>query len=51
MNPHCSSFLSVFVRELPPRPVAEEIYLTIDDGPSENTQKVLDILDQYGVSN
>jgi peptidoglycan/xylan/chitin deacetylase (PgdA/CDA1 family) len=25
------------------------IYLTFDDGPSENTQKVLDILDQYGV--
>lgn len=24
------------------------VYLTIDDGPSENTEKVLDILDQYG---
>ena len=24
------------------------VYLTIDDGPSENTQAVLDILDQYG---
>ena len=24
------------------------IYLTIDDGPSENTEKVLDILDRYG---
>ena len=24
------------------------IYLTFDDGPSENTEKVLDILDQYG---
>lgn len=23
------------------------VYLTLDDGPSENTQKVLDILDQY----
>ena len=23
------------------------VYLTFDDGPSENTQKVLDILDQY----
>lgn len=25
------------------------VYLTFDDGPSENTQPVLDILDQYGV--
>lgn len=25
------------------------VYLTFDDGPSVNTQKVLDILDQYGV--
>lgn len=24
------------------------LYLTFDDGPSENTEKVLDILDQYG---
>ena len=24
------------------------VYLTIDDGPSENTQEVLDILDRYG---
>lgn len=24
------------------------VYLTFDDGPSQNTQKVLDILDQYG---
>ncbi len=24
-------------------------YLTFDDGPSENTRKILDILDQYGV--
>jgi len=24
------------------------VYLTFDDGPSENTEKVLDILDQYG---
>ena len=23
------------------------VYLTFDDGPSENTQKVLDILDKY----
>ena len=25
------------------------VYLTFDDGPSENTQQVLDILDQYGI--
>lgn len=25
------------------------VYLTFDDGPSENTQRVLDVLDQYGV--
>src|SRR5699024_3282268 len=24
------------------------VYLTFDDGPSENTQSILDILDQYG---
>ena len=24
------------------------VYLTFDDGPSKNTQRVLDILDQYG---
>lgn len=24
------------------------VYLTFDDGPSENTQRVLDVLDQYG---
>ncbi len=26
------------------------VYLTFDDGPSENTEKVLDILDQYGIN-
>lgn len=26
------------------------VYLTFDDGPSENTKKILDILDQYGVT-
>lgn len=26
-----------------------KVYLTFDDGPSENTQKILDILDQYEV--
>ena len=25
------------------------VYLTFDDGPSENTQKILDILDRYNV--
>jgi peptidoglycan/xylan/chitin deacetylase (PgdA/CDA1 family) len=25
------------------------VYLTFDDGPSENTPKILDILDQYGI--
>lgn len=25
------------------------VYLTFDDGPSENTKRVLDVLDQYGV--
>ena len=26
-----------------------KVYLTFDDGPSENTDKILDILDEYGV--
>lgn len=26
-----------------------KVYLTFDDGPSENTNKILDILDEYGV--
>ena len=30
-------------------PEHKTVYLTFDDGPSENTQKVLDILDQYGI--
>ena len=30
-------------------PAQKTVYLTFDDGPSENTQKVLDILDQYGI--
>lgn len=29
--------------------VGGEAYLTFDDGPSKNTPKILDILDQYGV--
>lgn len=28
---------------------AHKVYLTFDDGPSANTEKILDILDQYGV--
>lgn len=28
---------------------AHKVYLTFDDGPSANTEKVLDILDRYGV--
>lgn len=27
----------------------KKVYLTFDDGPSANTQKILDILDEYGV--
>lgn len=27
----------------------KKVYLTFDDGPSQNTDKILDILDQYGV--
>lgn len=30
-----------------PDPDEKVVYLTFDDGPSENTQKVLDILDEY----
>ena len=30
-------------------PATKTVYLTFDDGPSENTQPVLDILDRYGV--
>lgn len=30
-------------------PATKTVYLTFDDGPSENTQKVLDVLDKYGV--
>ena len=26
-----------------------KVYLTFDDGPSENTERILDILDLYGV--
>lgn len=29
--------------------VTHKVYLTFDDGPSANTEKILDILDQYGV--
>lgn len=28
---------------------AHKVYLTFDDGPSANTEKILDILDEYGV--
>lgn len=28
----------------------QEIYLTFDDGPSENTEQIMDILDQHGVN-
>ena len=28
---------------------AHKVYLTFDDGPSSNTEEILDILDQYGV--
>jgi len=28
---------------------AHKVYLTFDDGPSKNTEKILDILDEYGV--
>lgn len=27
----------------------QKVYLTFDDGPSPNTTRILDILDQYGV--
>ena len=30
-------------------PDTKTVYLTFDDGPSENTQPVLDILDRYGI--
>ena len=30
-------------------PETKTVYLTFDDGPSENTQAVLDILDRYGI--
>ena len=30
-------------------PATKTVYLTFDDGPSENTQRVLDVLDQYGI--
>ncbi len=30
-------------------PDTKTVYLTFDDGPSENTQAVLDVLDQYGI--
>lgn len=30
-------------------PATKTVYLTFDDGPSENTQPVLDILDAYGI--
>ncbi len=30
-------------------PATKTVYLTFDDGPSENTQRVLDVLDRYGV--
>lgn len=30
-------------------PATKTVYLTFDDGPSENTQPVLDILDRYGI--
>lgn len=31
------------------KPTDKVVYLTFDDGPSENTHKILDILNQYGV--
>ena len=33
----------------PETPVIHKVYLTFDDGPSTNTGKILDILDEYGV--
>lgn len=37
-------------QEPPAEPdAAHKVYLTFDDGPSPNTQKILDILDKYGV--
>lgn len=30
-------------------PATKTVYLTFDDGPSENTQRVLDVLDRYGI--
>lgn len=33
----------------PETPVIHKVYLTFDDGPSTNTEKILDILDEYGV--
>jgi len=36
--------------EAPPRTMwPRKVYLTFDDGPSANTEKILDILDEYGV--
>lgn len=33
----------------PETPVIHKVYLTFDDGPSTNTEKILDILDEYDV--
>ena len=33
----------------PETPVTHKVYLTFDDGPSTNTEKILDILDEYDV--
>lgn len=31
------------------KPTEKVVYLTFDDGPSENTQRILDVLDEYGI--
>ena len=35
--------------EVKPEETYRKVYLTFDDGPSANTEQILDILDQYGV--
>ena len=47
----CSRLVKVVEKIMPPLPEGKGgvIYLTFDDGPSEHTERLLDILDKYNV--
>jgi peptidoglycan/xylan/chitin deacetylase (PgdA/CDA1 family) len=41
---------ALYATPLPPQdPPAKTVYLTFDDGPSDNTPAILDVLEQYGI--